>query len=119
MKEKPVKGQKLYSLNVGNSARHSKKELTEVEVIKVGRKYFTCCPKNGSRWQEVQYHIDGWFEKTDYSATSVLYKSHEELENKKEELEICRMIEKSFQFGQNHEKVPLPMLRAFRKIIEG
>ena len=40
MKTKPVVGQVLYSLNVGNAARNCGQVLTPVTVVSVGRKYF-------------------------------------------------------------------------------
>lgn len=84
MKPKPIVGQKLYSLNVGNAvSRFDKKQfLTKVEVIKVGRKYFTCKVVDG--WEVIEYHLDNWKQKSDYAATSVLYEFQEEYEKEKE-----------------------------------
>ena len=70
-KPKPIVGQKLYSLNVGNAARGRAQFLTEVEVIKVGRKYFSCKEVGG--WQDFEYRLSDWGQKTNFSATSFLY----------------------------------------------
>ena len=41
MKPKPTLGQKVFSLNIGNNARHVPQVLSPATVSKVGRKYFS------------------------------------------------------------------------------
>lgn len=79
MKQKPKVGQVLYSLNVGNAARGCKQKLTQVEVTRVGRKYFYI----GKGWRETQFRIDNWGENTEYSATQKLYEKPEDWEEEK------------------------------------
>lgn len=118
MMEKPKVGQTLYSLNVGNAARHTEKKLTPVIVTKVGRKYFTCKENEDSYW-ETQYHIEDWKEKSDFSATSCLYPSPLAWENEKEAFAICQLIWESFTYGQNKRHVSLVDLRTIKRILEG
>ena len=91
MKPTPVVGQKLYSLNVENAARNREQVLTEVEVVSVGRKYF----KVKRDWETIEYHLESWSEKAEYSATSVLYESREIYEKQKE-------VETKFQELKKH-----------------
>ena len=114
---KPKVGQILYSLNVGNASRNQEQKLTPTTVEKVGRKYFTCCPEGGGKWQRQQYTIDGWCEKTIYSAGSVLYANPQDWENEKEEARICRVIADSFQYGRNCLPIPLNQLQAIETIL--
>jgi hypothetical protein len=118
MREKPKVGQTLYSLNVGNAARGVQQKLTPVKVIKVGRKYFTCRPEGGSRWLEMQYYLDRWNEKSDYSANSVLYSNPQEWEDEKEAAEICHFIYKFFNYGLNRTNVPLETLRKIKEMLK-
>uniref|UniRef100_A0A6M3J5B1 Uncharacterized protein n=1 Tax=viral metagenome TaxID=1070528 RepID=A0A6M3J5B1_9ZZZZ len=116
--EKPEVGQILYSLNVGNAARRSEQNLTPVEVVKVGRKYFTCKPEGGSRYSETQYHLDDWTEKSDYSVNSVLFTSPQEWEDEKESIQICKKIWKAFEYGKNVEKLSISDLRLIENVLD-
>jgi len=112
MREKPVVGQRLFSLNIGNAARNCEQMLTEVEVIKVGRKYFTCLRAGDDRgWSDESYHLDTWDEKTDYSAHSCLYLSEQEFNDEKEADAICKLLKDAFDCGCNRWNIPLPELR--------
>ena len=117
MKKKLEVGLLLYSLNVGNAARRGVQKLSPVRVTRVGRKYFTCCPDGGSQWQETQYHIDGWYEKTEYSANSILYFDRQQWKDEKEALSICSLIRKAFEFGNNRKNIPLDQLKIINQII--
>ena len=110
---KPVKGETLYSLNVGNAARHREQKLTPVTVTKVGRKYFTCA-KEGWNHGTI-YHIDTWYEKTECSASSCLYESVDEYNNGIEKNKLYDEVKGYFSgYGRNN-KISLEQLR---KIIE-
>lgn len=113
MKPKPTVGQTLYSLNIGNSARGTPQVLTPVIVTKVGRKYFTV----GEDWQAVEYHIENWRQKTDYSATSYLYESEKEYHDEKEAAQILDMLRDTFQYRMRAGNIPLEKLRAIRDIL--
>ena len=112
MREKPVVGQRLFSLNIGNAARNCEQVLTEVEVVKVGRKYFTCRKiGDDSGWSDTSYSLDTWRQKTDYSETSCLYLSRQGREDEKEEDNICGLLQDAFRYGGNRRGIPLPALR--------
>ena len=98
LREKPKVGQRLYSLNVGNAARHTIQQLSPVYVSRVGRKYFYCLPVGKPFYREVQYYIESWGEKTDYSATSKLYENQEEHADEKEKNELVKFIHHEFDF---------------------
>ena len=74
--QRPVIGDTLYSLNVGNSARGCPSVLTELKVIKSGNKYFTCRELNGHG--DFTYEIEDWRQKTDYTPNSKLYATKED-----------------------------------------
>ena len=121
MKTKPKVGDIFYSLNVGNAARNKKQKLTPVRVVKVGRKYFYCCTndvENPYEHQLTGYYVDGWKEKTNYTANSRLYASIKDFEDEKEEAEISKFIYKNFNWGRNKSKISLKTLRAIKKILD-
>lgn len=121
MKQKPIVGQKLFSLNVGNSARNREQVLTPVEVVKVGRKYFMVKKNvNDPEWCGTEYSIDGWNEKTEYTANSHLYISEQEYKDEIEHRAICKMISDAFDwrsFSKSSVKGKIT-LEALRKIAE-
>jgi hypothetical protein len=92
--DKPEVGQVVYSLNVGNAARGREQELTPMEVIKVGKKYFTCVSSEWSR--EIKFHLDTWKEKTEYSSNHKLYDSPEKWEIEREKLELLKALRDYF-----------------------
>ena len=99
MRPVPKKGQTLYSLNVGNAARHSEQKLTECTVVSVGPKYFQC---QFESWRHpIKFHVDTWHEKTEYSSNYCLYASPQEWEDEKREQGICNFIHRAFEYGKN------------------
>ena len=115
MKTRPEVGQILYSLNIGNAARNAEQKLTEVEVVSIGRKYFTV--KRSNFGLEAKYHLDDWAEKTDYSPTSRLYESKIDYEDDRESKEICKMLSSCFEYGRNRKDLSIEDLRKIREII--
>ncbi len=76
-KRKPVIGEILYDLNVGNAAGRGREQvLTPRRVTKVGRKYFTCETLD-PRPYVVEFHIDSWRQKSEYSQDHELWESPE------------------------------------------
>ena len=86
MKTKPVIGQTLYKLNIGNRARRVKQELTPVVVTKVGRKYFSVCKEEhlDSPHMHTRFHLETWGQSTNYSADWALYTSEAEWEEERD-----------------------------------
>lgn len=113
-REKPIIGQTLYSLNIGNSARRKKQILTKGKVVKVGRKYFSV---DFGYYKPSQYYLCDWGEKTDYSPDSELYEKPQDLEDKKEEQLICKEIWSAFEYGRNRNGLSLGTLRKIRRFI--
>ena len=115
--KKPEIGDILYSLNVGNAARHKEQELTPVAVKKVGRKYFTA-GVDGKSWSNVRYHIKGWRQETNSSVTSVLYKDPEEWEESKEKTEISRFNDGMVSYGRFTIDISIDDARKIKAIFD-
>jgi hypothetical protein len=117
MKRKPILGEILFDLNVGNAARRgSAQMLTPVVVVSVGRKYFTCAPAEGHYRPETTYALGDWREKTEHFPDHQLYQTAQEWEDEKEVGEIHAELRAEF----NHHsrcKVPLETLRAIRSLL--
>lgn len=93
-REKPVVGQILYGLNVGNAAIRCEQKLTPYTVTNVGGKYFTAV-REGWSFKE-QFHLDTWAEKTEYTASCVLYASPDEWKKEKELTALREKVRKYF-----------------------
>lgn len=118
MKDKPKVGQKLYSLNVGNAvSKWCPQELTEVEVKKVGTKYFYCGKPGFDGGRETQYYLDIWKEKGAYSPTSRLYETAKEWEEEVEARTISRVITDAFKYGRNRRGLSIEKLRRIADIL--
>jgi hypothetical protein len=115
---KPVVGQKMFKLNIGNNVRRVPQCLTEVIVSKVGRKYFSVI-EDGRPFTEIQFSIEDRIEKTEYSAGWCIYESAKEYEDEKESSSICREIKESFEYGNNRKKLSLHALRKIKEILDG
>ena len=114
-KRKPVVGERLYSLNIGNSARHAEQKLTPVIVSKVGRKYFYA-EKEGYRL-ETKYHIDSWVEATDFCANSKLYESAEDWNNEKLKSELLQALSDAFGVYYKKEEFTIEQLKSVCEIL--
>lgn len=113
------KGTVLYSLNVGNAARRQNQKLTPVVVQTVGRKYFTVRVQGVTNdYNDVQYHIEDWREKTEYTANSKLYESVEEYNHAVAAKEYVRRIGEAFKYGRNCLKLPYHVLQQINDLIE-
>lgn len=116
MKPKVTVGQKLFSLNIGNAARHRKQVLTPVVVTKVGLKYFTVAEDD--KWRlESQYHIDTWREKTEYTEHSKLYESEQSYKDEVERGSICLRLWKCFEYGRNQMNLSNETLRKIDALV--
>lgn len=116
MKTTPIVGQTLYSLNVGNAARHRKQELTPVVVESIGRKYFTVFRADRSHLK-TQYHLSDWREKTEYCIDSKLYTSEQEWKDEVEMSAICHKLWRNFEYGHNPRNLSLDDLRQINSIL--
>ncbi len=115
MKRKPILGETLYSLNIGNAFRHGvKQKLTPMVVVSVGRKYFSLKYED---YIPIEFHIDTWRQKTEFCENHKLYESEQEWLDEKESDEIAQKIWKTFEYGRNTKNIPLPDLRTINEII--
>ena len=117
MKRKPILGETLYDLNVGNAARRGRAQiLTPVVVKTVGRKYFTCAPAEGQYRPETTYALEDWKQKTEYCRDHQLYETAQEWEDEKEAGEIHAKLRAEFNhYGKC--SVPLETLRAIKSLL--
>lgn len=120
MRRKPIVGEVLFDLNIGNRAdRHRPQKLTPVTVIAVGRKYFTCAPNGGKDYPQTDYHLSYWMEKTKYSRGHQLYESPEDWEIEKEAAQTAKFIMSQFDhFCITKCALSISQLRAIKAIIE-
>lgn len=80
---KPIVGETLFSLNVGNDvSKYSPRKLTPVVVTKVGRKYFYT-QTDGQYPRTVQFYLSNWREVTQYQPSLRLYGDPQEWEDDK------------------------------------
>ena len=114
-KRKPVVGERLYSLNVGNSARHVEQKLTPVIVSKVGRKYFYA-GKEGYRL-ETKYHIDSWVESTNFCANSKLYESADDWNNEKLKSDLLQALFDEFGGYSKKKEFTIDQLKSVCEIL--
>lgn len=117
MKRKPIKGEILYDLNVGNAARGTGQALKPVIVKSVGRKYFTCELVEGSWRNPTQYQIESWRENTKYSEGHRLYESIQEWEDEKEVRSLRAEFRKLFDYFGKCD-ISLKKLRAMKRILD-
>ncbi len=97
MKRYPPKiGDRLFSLNIGNAARHSKQELTPVIVTNVGRIYFYAC-KEGFYRIVKKYRLDNWQQYSEYLAESKLYATEQEYQDELETNRLYKEIRSLFE----------------------
>jgi len=108
-------GQQVFSLNIGNNARHVPQVLKPATVSKVGRKYFSVT-LDGPYPMEREYHIENWRERTEYSAGTSLYASEQEYADEKEMAVIWGQLRDVFS-TYTPSGVDLPRLRKIIAIV--
>lgn len=117
MKRKPILGERLFVLNVGNAARNTKQTLRPVIVSKVGRKYFAV--ESEDRWKtQWEFHIGDWREVTKYTPDAELYETEQQLSDERELLELARLIRNEFTHAWGTPKQSLETLRKIYELIK-
>ena len=122
-RSKPVVGETLYDLNIGNAARNTPQVLTPVIVRSVGRKYFTCSPEGyEDKRYETKFRLEDWREESDYSTTHCLYTTEQEWSDEKEKNRIIEDIRRVFSGNflwerEKHLDIPLEKLRVIDAIL--
>lgn len=117
--KKPIVGQVLYSLNIGNAARRCEQKLTPMVVTRVGRKRFYCVPQEFPWHREIAFFLADWsHDAGGYFPDYQLYETEQDWLDSKERSDLAKFISKSFEYGRNTMGVSLENLRAIRAIIE-
>lgn len=120
-KRKPVVGETLFMLNIGDNARRRECHLRTVEVISVGRKYFIVSEDvyKDRPHMHVKFTIDTWVQSTDYSAGWCLYESEQEYFDEKERGEMIKMLRDLFhRYSGNLKDLTIASLRKIKDIVE-
>jgi hypothetical protein len=115
MKPKPTLGQRVFSLNINNNARHVPQVLRPATVSKVGRKYFSVT-LDGRYSMEREYQIENWRERTFYSACTKLYASEQEYADETETAVIWGQLKNVFS-TYTPSGFDLPRLRKIIAIV--
>lgn len=122
MLQMPKVGDRMFDKAVGNAARRGKEpQITEVEVVKVGRKYFTCqsldrLGKPLWKYSDIEYYIDRgtYKQNTEYCQDHALYPSRQAILDEEEAMALRDGLRVVFGgFG-----VPSLSLQALREISE-
>ena len=117
MKRKPVVGEILFSLNVGNSSRHTPQVLKPVKVCKIGRKYFSTHSPDCD-WLKTQFRLSDWTEHTEYSGNSRLYETEQEWEDEKEARKLNEKIHLKFRYATSNSNLSIETLRKIVQLIQ-
>lgn len=112
-------GDRVFKLNIGNDYKYVPEELTEVEVLKIGRKYFTVVNVCSKYKHQYVFCLDTFLEKTDYSPKYKIYETPQKLKDEKEERKLCNYFFTCFDYGYNRKKLPLESLRKIAFLIDG
>lgn len=114
---KPIVGQTLYALNVGNNARNREQTLTPVVVLSVGRKYFKAVAeecKDRPRLA-IQYDLSDWRECTRYTPNWKLYEGAQAWADEQEARALDAAIGQ--RFSAHRSGLSLAALRSIHGVI--
>lgn len=115
-KRRPIVGETLYMLNMGNAARRTAQILVPVVVQSVGRKYFKCATV-GQYPAETEFLLEDWHEKTQYTCDYRLFETEQEWLDAKEWRELADKLRHTFN-NSSHALLTLSDLRAIKVIID-
>jgi len=116
MKPKPKSGQRLFLLNIGNAARRCPSVLKPATVKSVGRKYFFVSLDDYSVWT-IQFHLDDWRQKTDYSTDYAIYATEQEYADEVEKGKLAAVLRETFSHC-GRTRFSLETLRAVAALID-
>ena len=115
MKEKPKVGETLWMLreNInGRQADTNDRKLTPVNVVKVGRKYFTV----DDCVFQIEFHLDSWRENSEFGSHRRLYRDAQEWQDEKELIALHNNIKREFG-GYGKPAQTLEQLRQIAAIL--
>lgn len=112
-------GQTAYMLSEKQSKGESK--ATEVEVVKVGRKYVTVTV-NGNWWNEIRFfepHTEAFFlyEDKDYGVKRLLFQTAKDVDDYNELIDLRSWVQEATNWMKVKDYT-LAQLRAVKKILE-
>ena len=116
MKPKPKVGDVLYE----SPTRNKDAKLIPVQVIKVGRKYFSVCRigERPEKWRMTEHDIQTWLEKTSgWTSQTILYASEQEYLDEVEFMRIARLMREVF-CGYSRLRLSLEQLRRIEAIVK-
>lgn len=90
-------GQKAFLKPINNAARYGNKEIKEVEIVKIGRKYFFV-GKEGETNERLmtKFNIEDRKQTSNYSPDWQFYFSKQEILDEEEEKELTSKIKRKF-----------------------
>jgi hypothetical protein len=115
MKQKPKVGQTVCALHISERTGQGDRAPINMRVVRVGRRYFEC--ETLSRAFRIEFHLDTWRQKSDYSPDYRLYASREEWEAEKRQSELVEWFKRIFNTYAS-PKYTLAALEAARAILE-
>ena len=116
---KPIVGDTLYLVDVGNRARSGRGKQRHCTVAKVGRKYFTVEYYSGAYLFEVQLRLDTWQENTNYSADYQAYPDMQAWRDEQEQQRWLELFGVTFShFSSAGREFSLQQLRDAAKVLE-
>ncbi len=98
---KPIVGNRLFCLNIGNLARSRPQALSPVFITSVGRKFFVAAG--------VKYRLSNWSEETSFCQDHKLYETEQEWQDEVEAERLTRDLRDRLAYGKS--AVPLYDLR--------
>ena len=121
----PKVGDRFFDKAVGNAARGLKEpKITEVEVVRVGRKYFTCqsldrLGKPLWKYSDIEYYIDcgTYKQNTEYCQDHALYTSRQAILDESEAFQISLSLRDIFS-GYGRCRMSLQALREISEIVK-
>lgn len=100
---------------VGNAARRSKEPLKDLEVEKVGRKYFYVSLGYGN---PIKFDKEDGYERTDYSSDYKAYHTYEDYLESKEADKLWDKLRRSTSLYSKPKNILLDKLREFVDLLE-
>ena len=125
MIQMPKFGDRMFDKAIGNAARGKKEpEITEVEVVRVGRKYFTCqsLDRLGEllcKHLDIEYYIDQgtYKQNTGYCQDHALYPSRQAILDESEMYHTHDNLRLGV-FGGSRPQLSLRALREISEIVK-
>ncbi len=111
-------GDTVFLVNCGANVRGTKNPPEYWIIKKVGRKYFTITSGHDSTgWNDKEFHIDDWREKTEFVSNWKLYRSEDEYNDRTETKKWEKRLTNIF-YGFKNARITLEQYRAIGEILD-